>query len=151
MPAVFVLIWSTGFIVARYGMPNSPPFKFLVVRYALSPKAKTDEAKLAQKLHDIAEEDIALRIEHDDRHSWVDGAGLQRALGTRDRDDVLAARMPGRWRRDDKGELMLRVDAVVEHLARRPERMDPRVVRLRVYLEREVLFPATERRRRSVS
>ncbi len=36
-----------------------------VVRYALSPKAKTDEAKLAQKLHDLAEEDIALRIEHD--------------------------------------------------------------------------------------
>jgi drug/metabolite transporter (DMT)-like permease len=36
MPAVFVLIWSTGFIVARYGMPNSPPFKFLVVRYGLS-------------------------------------------------------------------------------------------------------------------
>jgi len=36
MPAVFVLIWSTGFIVARYGMPNSPPFKFLAVRYALS-------------------------------------------------------------------------------------------------------------------
>ena len=36
MPAVFVLIWSTGFIVARYGMPHSPPFKFLVVRYALS-------------------------------------------------------------------------------------------------------------------
>lgn len=36
MPAVFVVIWSTGFIVARYGMPYSPPFKFLVVRYALS-------------------------------------------------------------------------------------------------------------------
>jgi drug/metabolite transporter (DMT)-like permease len=36
MPAVFVLIWSTGFIVARYGMPNSPPFSFLLVRYALS-------------------------------------------------------------------------------------------------------------------
>ncbi|MBO9516309.1 MAG: DMT family transporter [Variovorax sp.] len=36
MPAVFVLIWSTGFIVARYGMPYAPPFKFLVVRYALS-------------------------------------------------------------------------------------------------------------------
>ncbi|PKO62403.1 MAG: EamA family transporter [Betaproteobacteria bacterium HGW-Betaproteobacteria-18] len=36
MPAVFVLIWSTGFIVARYGMPHAPPFKFLVVRYALS-------------------------------------------------------------------------------------------------------------------
>ena len=36
MPAVFVLIWSTGFIVARYGMPYAPPLKFLVVRYALS-------------------------------------------------------------------------------------------------------------------
>jgi drug/metabolite transporter (DMT)-like permease len=36
MPAVFVLIWSTGFIVARYGMPQSPPFKFLAVRYLLS-------------------------------------------------------------------------------------------------------------------
>ncbi len=36
MPAVFVLIWSTGFIVARYGMPHAPPMKFLVLRYALS-------------------------------------------------------------------------------------------------------------------
>lgn len=36
MPALFVLIWSTGFIVARYGMPYAPPFKFLVIRYALS-------------------------------------------------------------------------------------------------------------------
>ncbi len=36
MPAVFVLIWSTGFIVARYGMPHAPPFSFLAVRYALS-------------------------------------------------------------------------------------------------------------------
>lgn len=36
MPAVFVLIWSTGFIVARYGMPHAPPFKFLAWRYALS-------------------------------------------------------------------------------------------------------------------
>jgi drug/metabolite transporter (DMT)-like permease len=36
MPALFVLIWSTGFIVARYGMPNSPPMKFLAMRYGLS-------------------------------------------------------------------------------------------------------------------
>ena len=36
MPAVFVLIWSTGFIVARFGMPYAPPMKFLVVRYCLS-------------------------------------------------------------------------------------------------------------------
>ena len=36
MPLVFVLIWSTGFIVARYGMPHAPPLGFLAWRYALS-------------------------------------------------------------------------------------------------------------------
>lgn len=36
MPAVFVVIWSTGFIVARYGMPHAPPMKFLASRYFLS-------------------------------------------------------------------------------------------------------------------
>jgi drug/metabolite transporter (DMT)-like permease len=36
MPWLFVLIWSTGFIVARYGMPNSPPFTFLLWRYVFS-------------------------------------------------------------------------------------------------------------------
>ena len=36
MPWVFVLIWSTGFVVARLGMPHSPPFTFLAIRYVLS-------------------------------------------------------------------------------------------------------------------
>ena len=36
MPWVFVLIWSTGFVVARFGMPHAPPLGFLVIRYALS-------------------------------------------------------------------------------------------------------------------
>jgi len=36
MPLVFVLIWSTGFIVARYGMPHAPPLGFLSWRYVLS-------------------------------------------------------------------------------------------------------------------
>jgi drug/metabolite transporter (DMT)-like permease len=36
MPAVFVLVWSTGFVVARYGMPHAPPLGFLSWRYALS-------------------------------------------------------------------------------------------------------------------
>ena len=36
IPAVFVLIWSTGFIVARYGMPHAPPLSFLALRYTLS-------------------------------------------------------------------------------------------------------------------
>lgn len=46
----------------RFPRPEVPA---PVVRYSITPKSKTDEAKLAQKLHDIAEEDIALRIEHD--------------------------------------------------------------------------------------
>ena len=33
---LFVLIWATGFIVARFGMPHAPPLSFLSVRYALS-------------------------------------------------------------------------------------------------------------------
>lgn len=36
MPVVFVGIWSTGFIVARFGMPHAPPMGFLCWRYALS-------------------------------------------------------------------------------------------------------------------
>ena len=36
MPWVFVLIWSTGFVVARLGMPHAPPMSFLALRYALS-------------------------------------------------------------------------------------------------------------------
>jgi drug/metabolite transporter (DMT)-like permease len=36
MPVVFVLIWSTGFIVARFGMPHAPPMKFLAWRYFFS-------------------------------------------------------------------------------------------------------------------
>ncbi len=36
MPVVFVLIWSTGFVVARYGMPHAPPLGFLALRFALS-------------------------------------------------------------------------------------------------------------------
>jgi len=36
MPVVFVLIWSTGFVVARFGMPHSPPMSFLAWRFGLS-------------------------------------------------------------------------------------------------------------------
>ncbi len=36
MPGVFVLIWSTGFIVAKFGLPYAPPLSFLSLRYALS-------------------------------------------------------------------------------------------------------------------
>ena len=36
MPAVFVLIWSTGFIVAKFGLPYAPPLSFLALRYVFS-------------------------------------------------------------------------------------------------------------------
>ena len=36
MPAIFVLIWSTGFIVAKFGLPFAPPLTFLVLRYTFS-------------------------------------------------------------------------------------------------------------------
>ena len=35
-PAVFVVIWSTGFVVARLAMPHAQPLSFLAARYALS-------------------------------------------------------------------------------------------------------------------
>jgi hypothetical protein len=140
--------WGTlvgGVILALVvvGLPR------LAIRGISAWKARIRENLWAEREgrhHSVA--GVHLRIEHDHRHSWVDGAGLQRAIGTHDPDDVLAARLSGRWRRDEKGELMLRVDAVVANLAQRPERMDPRVVRVRLYLEREVLFPEAQRRAR---
>ncbi|MDY0745432.1 DMT family transporter [Paucibacter sp. R3-3] len=36
MPAVFVAIWCTGFVVARLAMPHAPPISFLSIRFALS-------------------------------------------------------------------------------------------------------------------
>lgn len=46
----------------RFPLPHVPA---PVVRYALLSKGKTDEAKLAQKLNDIKEEDLSLKIEYD--------------------------------------------------------------------------------------
>lgn len=34
MPAVFVLLWSTGFIGAKFGLPFAEPFTFLLIRFA---------------------------------------------------------------------------------------------------------------------
>ena len=36
MPWVFVGIWSTGFVVARLGMPHAPAMSFLALRFAFS-------------------------------------------------------------------------------------------------------------------
>lgn len=36
MPAVFVLLWSTGFIGAKFGLPYAEPFTFLFVRFVFT-------------------------------------------------------------------------------------------------------------------
>ncbi len=33
MPYLFVLIWSTGFVVAKFGLPYAPPLTFLLLRF----------------------------------------------------------------------------------------------------------------------
>ena len=91
---------------------------------------------------------IPLDIEDDGLHVWLDGQGLLRVLGRKEAEDVLAARLAGQWRRDGRGVLMLRADSVVQYLAQMPERTDPRVQKFRRYLEREVLYPASQRRSR---
>ncbi|MBK6335260.1 MAG: DMT family transporter [Betaproteobacteria bacterium] len=34
-PALFVLLWSTGFVAAKFGLPYAPPLTFLLHRFAL--------------------------------------------------------------------------------------------------------------------
>ncbi|NQU72096.1 MAG: DMT family transporter [Rhodospirillales bacterium] len=40
-PVLFVLLWSTGFIGTKYGMPYAEPFTFLAVRFAITAAALT--------------------------------------------------------------------------------------------------------------
>jgi len=89
---------------------------------------------------------VILKVEDDGRHVWMDGQALLRVLGRREPEDALAARHAGFWRRNAKGVLMLRVDAVVQHLAHMPGRDEPRLQRFRHYLERDLLYPAQRRR-----
>jgi drug/metabolite transporter (DMT)-like permease len=35
-PLVFVLLWSTGWVVAKYAAPHADPFTFLAIRFALA-------------------------------------------------------------------------------------------------------------------
>jgi drug/metabolite transporter (DMT)-like permease len=35
LPGLFVVLWSTGFIAAKYGLPYAPPLEFLLLRFSL--------------------------------------------------------------------------------------------------------------------
>jgi len=39
-PAIFVLLWSTGWVVAKYAAAYADPLTFLVLRYTLAIVAK---------------------------------------------------------------------------------------------------------------
>ena len=36
IPILFVLLWATGFIGAKFAMPHAEPFWFLAVRFAIA-------------------------------------------------------------------------------------------------------------------
>ncbi|MFN9746346.1 MAG: hypothetical protein ACK57B_11950 [Betaproteobacteria bacterium] len=91
---------------------------------------------------------VPFDIVDDGRHVWMHGDALKRVLARPEADDVLAARISGKWKIDGRQRLWLRVDGVVEHLASFPGRMDPRVQRLRRWLERDVIYPAERRHAR---
>ena len=91
---------------------------------------------------------IPLDVQDDGRDVWLRAADPDPVLRAHEPEDVTAARHSGCWRLDDEGALHLRVDGIEACLCSMPERMQPRIIRLRRYLERELLFPAAERRRR---
>lgn len=110
-------------------------------------------AKLEGRHHSFA--GVPLVVHDDGRHVWLHETGLRRLLGLqRDPVDAFKARFSGHWREahelglPGKG-LWLDVAAVHRHLAEAPERMDPKRVRLRAYLDRDLLQPASRRRMRA--
>jgi hypothetical protein len=94
---------------------------------------------------------LGMRVEDDGRHVWLLAEDLQRLRRSSEPLDVVAARHSARWRHDEHGALWLRADAVAEQLAQARDALDPGTIRLRRYIERELLFPAAERRRRAGS
>ncbi len=90
---------------------------------------------------------------HDDGlHTWLHERGLRALLGLqRDPPDAFKARFTGQWREARElglqgGGLQLNAQGVHRFLAEAPERMDPRRLKLRAYLDREILQPAARRR-----
>jgi hypothetical protein len=92
----------------------------------------------------------ALHIHDDGRECWIAEASVRKALGHA-RDDAFKARFANQWREAHElglpgKDLWVRVSALHRHLADAPERMDPRRLRLRTYLDRDVMQPAARRR-----
>ena len=67
-PALFVLLWSTGFIGARYGMPYIEPLTFLAVRMGFAAAVMAGIALLAgarrPNAHEIGHSLVAGSLVH---------------------------------------------------------------------------------------
>src|ERR1700757_3441305 len=96
-PALFVVLWSTGFIGARYGMPYIEPLTFLAVRMGFAAVIMATIVLLAGARRPNANR----RVHRDQpgrtcRHLGTDpGAATDRDFGTRQplhgREDYAAA------------------------------------------------------------
>ncbi|MCV2370544.1 hypothetical protein [Roseateles oligotrophus] len=99
---------------------------------------------------------VSLDVYDDGHHIWLHERGLRELLALeRDPAQAFKARFTGQWRETHelglKGVgLWLNVAAVHQHLAEARERMDPKRLKLRAYLDREILQPAAKRRERGL-
>jgi hypothetical protein len=93
---------------------------------------------------------------HDDGHQcWLHEHGVRQLLALeRDPESAFKARFSNQWRQSQelgqrgKG-LWINASALHQWLAEAPERLDPKRVRLRTYIDREILQPARRRRERA--
>ncbi|WP_374658389.1 hypothetical protein [Inhella sp.] len=97
---------------------------------------------------------VSLQVHDDGRQIWLHETGVRRLLGLRDDPpDAFKARFSRHWRHaaelglNGKG-LWLDAADVHRYLGQAPNRMDPVRLRLRTYLDRELLQPAARRRSR---
>lgn len=97
---------------------------------------------------------VDLQVHDDGRQVWLHEGGVRRLLGLRDDPpDVFKARFSRHWRQAAELGLQGRglwIDAADVHryLGEAPNRLDPPRLRLRQYLDRQVLQPAARRRGR---
>ena len=91
---------------------------------------------------------ISLHLDDDNVHLWINAGEWRRLRRIKETDDVTAARHSAGWRRNQGGGLQLRLDVVIAVMAQASDRLEARNIKLRRYLERDILFPAAERRRR---
>jgi hypothetical protein len=143
------LWWWAGPVAA---VLSAPIWGLLVARPLMAASADLFEHARTRAIGDRngrhhAVAGMALDVTEAANQPWIGAAALKKLLDhPQERDDVFAARFPGRWRRDERsGALYIRADALAEHLRQAPGRMEPLRLRLLRHVEREILFPHAHR------